>query len=102
NVREVGNAVERALILTGDNVLRFDNVLGSKHELIPRPEGHANGGPLQLNEVEANHIVKILNMTGGRIEGKKGAATLLGMHPGTLRHRMKKLGVPFGRALKTS
>jgi len=52
--------------------------------------------------VEANHIVKILNMTGGRIEGKKGAATLLGMHPGTLRHRMKKLGVPFGRALKTS
>ena len=102
NVREVGNAVERALILTGDNVLRFDNVLGSKHELMPRPEGHANGGPLQLNEMEANHIVKILNMTGGRIEGKKGAATLLGMHPGTLRHRMKKLGVPFGRALKTS
>lgn len=102
NVREVGNAVERALILSGENVLRFDNVLGSKHELMPGPEDHANDGPLQLNEVEANHILKILNMTGGRIEGKKGAAMLLGMHPGTLRHRMKKLGVPFGRVSKSS
>jgi hypothetical protein len=39
-------------------------------------------------------------MTGGSIEGKKGAAMLLGMNPGMLWHRMKKLEVPFGRASK--
>jgi transcriptional regulator with GAF, ATPase, and Fis domain len=102
NVREIGNAVERALILSGSNILRFDDILGSKHELVSESTGHVSAGPLNLNEVEANHILRVLNMTGGRIEGRKGAAVLLGVHPGTLRHRMKKLGVPFGRALKCS
>jgi transcriptional regulator with GAF, ATPase, and Fis domain len=38
-----------------------------------------------------------MEATGGRIEGKKGAAVLLGMNPATLRYRMQKLGIPFGR-----
>jgi transcriptional regulator with GAF, ATPase, and Fis domain len=36
-------------------------------------------------------------MTGGKIEGKNGAATVLGMNPATLRYRMQKLGISFGR-----
>jgi hypothetical protein len=36
-------------------------------------------------------------MTGGRVEGQGGAAELLGVNPGTLRHRMRKLGIAFGR-----
>jgi transcriptional regulator with GAF, ATPase, and Fis domain len=102
NVREVGNAVERALILSGSNILRFDDILSPRHQLLLGSEDHLMEGPLQLNEVEANHIAKVLKMTGGRIEGKKGAAMLLGVHPGTLRHRMKKLRVPFGKASKIS
>lgn len=102
NVREVGNAVERALILSGSNTLRFDDILGTIPVLLSGATGPVSDGTLQLNEVEANHILKVLNMTGGRIEGIKGAAALLGMHPGTLRHRMKKLGVPFGKASKCS
>jgi transcriptional regulator with GAF, ATPase, and Fis domain len=98
NVREVGNAVERALILSESNSLRFDDILGARNEPKPGSSVHIAEGPLLLNQVEASHILKVLKMTGGRIEGKKGAAALLGMHPGTLRHRMKKLGVPFGRA----
>jgi DNA-binding protein Fis len=31
------------------------------------------------------------------VEGKEGAAELLGVNPGTLRHRMRKLKIPFGR-----
>lgn len=100
NVREVGNAVERALILSKNNMLRFDDIHSPRHELLPEAGVNVNEGAQKLNEVEASHILKILSMTGGRIEGKKGAAILLGMHPGTLRHRMKKLGVPFGRASK--
>lgn len=102
NVREVGNAVERALILSGSNILRFDDILGVHHEVLSEPAENENKGALRLSEMEANYIRKVLGMTGGRVEGKKGAAELLGMHPGTLRHRMKKLGIPYGRVLKHS
>jgi DNA-binding protein Fis len=39
----------------------------------------------------------VLKVTNGRVEGKEGAAELLGINPGTLRHRMRKLQIPFGR-----
>ena len=35
----------------------------------------------------------MLQQTRGVIEGSKGAAKTLGMHPNTLRHRMEKLGI---------
>jgi transcriptional regulator with GAF, ATPase, and Fis domain len=54
-------------------------------------------GVLALREVEAKHIRRILARVKGRINGSNGAAELLGMNPGTLRHRMRKLGIPFGR-----
>jgi DNA-binding protein Fis len=36
----------------------------------------------------------VLQETGGRIEGKNGAALLLGLNPSTLRARMRKLAIP--------
>jgi len=99
NVREVENAVERALILSDGKPLKFDGILG----VSGTPRGRAafatdgDHGPRALHDVEAEHISRILKMAGGRIEGPGGAAELLGMNPGTLRHRMRKLGIPFGR-----
>jgi transcriptional regulator with GAF, ATPase, and Fis domain len=52
---------------------------------------------LTLNEVQARHIRRVLEKTGGRVEGKGGAADWLNINPGTLRHRMRKLGIPFGK-----
>ena len=46
-----------------------------------------------LEEMERNQILKILSDTRWRIEGKDGAATILGLNPSTLRARMHKLGV---------
>jgi transcriptional regulator with GAF, ATPase, and Fis domain len=46
-----------------------------------------------LEEVERNQILKILSETQWRIEGKEGAAAILGLHPSTLRARMHKLGI---------
>jgi formate hydrogenlyase transcriptional activator len=46
-----------------------------------------------LEETERNHIKKILAETRWRIEGKGGAAIILGIHPSTLRARMHKLGI---------
>jgi DNA-binding protein Fis len=39
-------------------------------------------------------------MTSGRVGGKQGAAHLLQINPYTLRKKMKKLGIPFGRKVK--
>ena len=52
---------------------------------------------LPLNEVIADHIYSVLNKTDGRINGPNRAAKILDMHPNTLRNRMIKLGIPFGK-----
>jgi hypothetical protein len=31
--------------------------------------------------------------TGGKVHGTEGAASILGVHPSTLRSRMEKLGI---------
>ena len=41
-------------------------------------------------------------MTGGKIHGPGGAGEVLGVNPNTLRYKMKKLGIPFGRQLRRS
>jgi transcriptional regulator with GAF, ATPase, and Fis domain len=46
-----------------------------------------------LEEMERNQILKVLSETRWRIEGKDGAAAILGLHPSTLRARMPKLGI---------
>jgi len=46
-----------------------------------------------LEGVERSQILKILSETRWRIEGKSGAAAILGLHPSTLRARMHKLGI---------
>jgi formate hydrogenlyase transcriptional activator len=43
--------------------------------------------------VERGHILAVLKQTGGVIEGPKGAARILNLHPNTLRHRINKLGI---------
>jgi transcriptional regulator with GAF, ATPase, and Fis domain len=52
---------------------------------------------LNLDEAMVRHIRRVLEMTGGRVEGERGAAKLLGINPNTLRNRMKKLGIAYGR-----
>ncbi|MEI6315709.1 MAG: helix-turn-helix domain-containing protein, partial [Syntrophus sp. (in: bacteria)] len=46
-----------------------------------------------LEETERNQILRILSEARWRIEGKDGAAAILGLHPSTLRARMHKLGI---------
>lgn len=52
---------------------------------------------LKLDTIITRHITAVLHMAGGRIEGKDGAAEYLGLNPRTLRSRLEKLGIPFGR-----
>ena len=84
NVRELQNVIERAIIIAKGNKLLVD--LPKTSLLIE--ESHS-----KLEDVERNHIHMILKRTKWRISGAKGAANILGLHPNTLRWRMKKLGI---------
>ena len=87
NIRELENVVERATILAKGPMLQIDEVLLQGHSASPLPIADS------LDEVERAHILRILQDVNWVIEGKKGAATRLGLHPNTLRSRMQKLGI---------
>jgi transcriptional regulator with GAF, ATPase, and Fis domain len=55
---------------------------------------------MDLDIVVSRHIKKAFEMTGGKAHGESGAARLLNVNPSTLRKRMRKLGIPFGRNAK--
>jgi formate hydrogenlyase transcriptional activator len=86
NVRELESIIERAVILCPGPVLQLANKL----EMSSPPMSSAIR---TLEEMERNQIHKILSETRWRIEGKDGAAAILGLHPSTLRARMHKLGI---------
>ena len=52
---------------------------------------------LALDDVAARYIRRVLELTGGKVGGTGGAAELLHINPSTLRKRMRKLEIPFGR-----
>jgi len=87
NVRELENIIERAVILCPGPVLQLAD------KLEPPPPTQLSSTMRTLEETERNQILKILSETRGRIEGKNGAAAILGLHPSTLRARMHKLGI---------
>jgi transcriptional regulator with GAF, ATPase, and Fis domain len=47
----------------------------------------------RLGAVERDYIVTVLQHTSWVITGPRGAAQVLGLHPSTLRSRIKKLGI---------
>ena len=48
---------------------------------------------LTLEQVDRQHIMRVLNRTRWKVSGEGGAARILGMKPTTLEARMKKLGI---------
>jgi transcriptional regulator with GAF, ATPase, and Fis domain len=99
NVRELENMIERALIQHRGGVLSFETFLplavsGGRETV---QDTGRNQPLLSLDEITARHIRRALKAAGGKINGPGGAAEILGVHPNTLRKRMNKLGIPFGR-----
>jgi formate hydrogenlyase transcriptional activator len=99
NVRELQNIIERGVVVSTGAVF----TLG--HDLVPGSVPPENDAPeptpavtsrnerQALQEVERHHILSVLKQSGWVIEGEKGAARVLKLHPNTLRSRMKKLGI---------
>jgi PAS domain S-box-containing protein len=86
NVRELESIIERAVILCPGPVLQ----LADKLEISSPALASAMR---TLEDTERSQILKILSETKWRIEGKDGAAAILGIHPSTLRARLHKLGM---------
>ena len=99
NIRELENAVERALIQHRQGPLLFNRIMGQppKEDFSLSLEGKVVAETMTLDELNRTYIEEVLATTDGKVNGRDGAAALLGVHPNTLRNRMKKLGVAFGR-----
>jgi transcriptional regulator with GAF, ATPase, and Fis domain len=98
NVRELENVIERALILSRGGVITFEDVVWSNPKRNRDDDLAEKDEFPELDQVNARHIRGALKMTKGKIHGPDGAAQLLGLNPSTLRHRMRKLGIPFRKA----
>src|SRR5437667_139805 len=107
NIRELQNVIERAVVLSRGPALELDRDLlpaptrlGSgpgveryAEPVRPVAKSAASGLAAALEETERAHIVAALERADGAIEGPRGAAKILEMHPNTLRSRMEKLGL---------
>jgi len=96
NVRELINVIERAVIMSEGSELQLEELLDAMlfdpvQEKVPKgiEERESKG----LVEMEREHILAMLQEIGWKVEGRNGAAQLLGINPSTLRSRMKKLGI---------
>ena len=115
NVRELENVIERALVLSGGGMLDIGGdflphlpSMAAASAPLPTPAAPMPPAPPvmaappargsgTLEDVERAHILAVLAQTGWVIEGPRGAAKILDMHPNTLRSRMKKLGLERAR-----
>jgi transcriptional regulator with GAF, ATPase, and Fis domain len=87
NVRELRNVIEHAMILSPGPVLQAH--LPEDKTAMDTEETQG----MTLDEVNRRHILRALEQTDWRIQGKDGAAQLMGVKPNTLRSRMEKLGI---------
>jgi len=88
NVRELENIIERAIIISQNRTLELNGFRD-----FSGPENSNTHTPQTLLEVERAYILRVLENSNWVIEGRHGAATRLDLNPGTLRFRMKKLGI---------
>ncbi len=61
--------------------------------LAPSSRQLSQGSQRNLVDVEREHITQVLKETSWTIEGKDGAAAILGLAPSTLRSRMTKFSI---------
>jgi formate hydrogenlyase transcriptional activator len=97
NVRELQNVIERAVVLAQSNMLALGADFAPPS--VPAepgatpPKAAAPTVDTTLDEVERRHIETALMNRNWLIEGDRGAARALNIHPNTLRNRMRKLGI---------
>jgi DNA-binding NtrC family response regulator len=82
NVRELENAVERAMVVGQEPELR-------EQDFIFKPQSVSNGSSKTLEDMERAHILRVLEECGGN---QSRAAEILDIDRVTLYHKLKKYG----------
>ena len=90
NVRELQNVIERATVLARTPLVEVD--LPTEVDAGPAATVEPSSA-LALESVDRAHLLRVLEQYRWIIEGKTGAAAVLGLTPSTLRYRMQKLGI---------
>ncbi len=87
NIRELRNIIERAILLSEEGQPNFEAAL-PQIATLTTPESL-----LTLEEIQRQHIIRALRLTGGKVSGANGAANLLKMNANTLTSTMRRLGI---------
>lgn len=99
NIRELENAIERAVISSIGNRLKLDGYAENDGETIPhlqtstQPEKHGFLTMEELKAFEKDNIIAALHQTNWKTWGENGAAALLGIKPNTLAYQIKTLKI---------
>jgi PAS domain S-box-containing protein len=92
NIRELGNLMERSVILTRGSVLYVPITELRNADDSPESGERRSGIPGQ-RAIERERILRALRETKGRISGASGAAARLGIKRTTLNSKLKTLGI---------
>ena len=98
-VRELENRVESEIIINREGPISFEGLHAPPDPPTSQAE-YPQDDTLELDQMIINHIKRVMKKTRGKVEGKGGAAELLGVNPRTLQSRMRKMKIPFGRKAK--
>ncbi len=99
NVRELEHTIQRAVIVcsgsqieVGDLGMISSQITASppRRSTLPTPQDRE---VVSLDEHDRRYILEMLKATNWKIKGVGGAAALLGLNPGTLYGKMRKLGI---------
>jgi two-component system response regulator HydG len=91
NIRELEHFIERQILMARRNVI-------DDADLPESAALHLEAGDNSmktLEQMEREHILKALKLSGGRVSGAGGAAESLDIHASTLYSKMKKLGIQW-------
>jgi len=91
NVRELENTIERLSIFVQDRTISTEDLIYSNTVLSKAVQ--AEPEPVRLEELEREHIVKIMTSVNGN---KTKAAEMLGIDRKTLRTKLKRYEIPLG------
>jgi len=100
NIRELRNIIERAVILAHGGVLEFDFPDSQAETEDTSTRAAVKNGTdegflteTEMRRYERDNLASVLGKTDWKIKGANGAAELLGVKPGTLTSRIKKMGL---------
>lgn len=100
NIREMANVIEHALIVSGENVLSFEQLNPNENLQSQNTMSYSDFETPSLETVMKAYFEDLLRVSDGKIHGKKGAAEIAGLNASTLRSKMYKLGIEYGRKAK--